>query len=464
MRGSDNPPHPSRRQFLQSSAAISAAGLSLALPARSARARPREKPIATNLIFMVADGMSHGTLALGDLLSRRLHNKRSNWINLMQHERVSRALIDTHSADSFVTDSAAASSAWSIGSLVNNGAIAITPDGAPVTPLWLRAKESGRATGLVTTTRVTHATPAGFAANVPLRSSENDIAAQLIDRKYDLILGGGARHFTALDLSGHTVARTREELNALDHTNTNPILGLFADAHMSFDIERPEHEPSLEEMTRFALRHLAARNAGGFTLQIEGGRVDHAAHNNDAGALLHDQLAFDRAVATAAEFALSRDNTLLIITTDHATANPALTDYTAAGARGFDRILGSKNSFEWIEAAVSRTNDRSAEALAAIVESATALTIEAHEAQVLARWIDGEKVDPFALAGKGYGPLGSVLANHTAIAFLSPNHTSDFVELTALGPGADRIPPCLQINEVHDVIRAALDLSPAKPM
>ncbi len=448
----------SRRGFL---AAGVAGGAALTLPARPAAARPPERATAANLIFMVADGMSAGTLALGDLLHRRLHGRPSRWIELLANERVIRSFVDTRSADSIVTDSAASATAWSIGSLVNNGAINVTPDGDARSPILLRAREGGRATGLVTTTRVTHATPAAFIANNPSRNNEDDIAAQILDRRPDLVLGGGARYFSTLPLDGPSVLRTRAELLAHAPREPDRILGLFANSHLSYAVERPEHEPSLEEMTRYALRALSPRK-GGFVLQIEGGRVDHAAHNNDPAGLLFDQLAFDRAVAAAAEFALGRDDTLLIVTTDHGTANPALTDYTGAGEAGFERIHGFKHSFEWIEAVVKQSPDRGPEFMARTVEQATGIIIRPEESQLLARWVAGEPVDPYTLANAKFGPLGSVIANHTAIAFLSPNHTCDFVELTALGPGADRLRPYTAIHEIHEVLTAALDLAPAR--
>ncbi len=452
----------SRRGFLTATG-LGAAGLSLGLPARRADAAPQERRTASNLIFMVADGMSAGTLAMGNLLHQQIHAKRSSWIDLMHNERTVRALIDTRSADSFVTDSAASASAWSVGSLVNNGAISTLPDGKPLSPILLTAKEAGLATGLVTTTRVTHATPAAFAANVDDRNLEQEIATQLLDRGFDLVMGGGARFFKGLPLDAHRVIRSRDEMHALAPDENEHILGIFTDSHMHFEVERPDSEPSLVEMTHFALRNLSKRK-GGFSLQIEGGRVDHAGHNNDPAGLLYDQLAFDAAVAAAAEFALSRDDTLLIITTDHGTANPALTDYTTAGAAGFERVHAFKQSFEWIEAQVARSSDRSAQFMAQLVQQATSIDISDDEAGLLARWVAGDRVDPFTLANAKFGPLGSIISNHTAIAFLSPNHTCDFVELTALGPGSSRIRPQMAINEVHEVLRAALDLPGPKAL
>src|SRR5690606_13249345 len=144
----------------------------------------------------------------------------------------------------------------------------------------------------VTTTRITHATPAAFIANVPDRGREDDVARQMLERGVDVALGGGARHFAPERLAaqrGLRVVRTRDELLGLDAA-PGPVLGLFARSHMPYTLDRSESEPTLAEMARAALERLE-RHGGGFIVQIEGGRVDQAAHNNDAGAMVADQLA-----------------------------------------------------------------------------------------------------------------------------------------------------------------------------
>ena len=154
-----------------------------------------ERQRARNAIFMAVDGMSIGTLSLADLHSRRTLGRSLHWLKLLSREGVRRALCYTSPLGGGVTDSAAASSAWSTGILVNNEAVNWTPHGDQPRPLLVRAKERGIATGLVTTTRITHATPAGFIANVPHRDMERDIAEQMVVRGLDLAMGGGAKYF-----------------------------------------------------------------------------------------------------------------------------------------------------------------------------------------------------------------------------------------------------------------------------
>lgn len=421
---------------------------------------------AKNLIFMVSDGMSMGTLQLADLHIRQTRDRSSHWLSLIQtNPAIRRSVIDTASFNSLVTDSAAAATAWGLGALVENGKIGETPDRSAKSPLLLRAKEAGKACGLVTTTRITHATPAGFACNIfgGNRNDEVPIAQQLVERGYHLLLGGGrnrfAEHLQPSQWLGNVTDLSKRIVSdrSLNFTSRERLIGLFSDSHMAYELDRPDDQPSLADMSKAALDWLDA-SPSGFVVQIEGGRVDHAAHNNDAGSLIADQVAFDDALGVALEFVSSRDDTLLIVTTDHGNANPGLTDYTRMGIEGFARLEGITRSFDWILDELKDVPAADTERTHAIIELATNISVSRRDLEIIRRWRSGDAVDPFLLANRNAGPLGSILANYTKVAFLSPNHTADYVELTALGPGADRFRPVMQIHSVHDSMCEAVDL------
>lgn len=474
-----------RRGFL---AGVGAAGLaaSMGIPgARTARASvsAAARGPAKNLIFLCSDGMSFGTLTLADLLIQSRHGRRSHWMQLIDRTRdkssgVSRALLDTRSANALVTDSGAAACAWGCGELFDNGAMGHTPDGRTPVPIMPHAKQSGKFVGVATTTRVTHATPAGFCCNVPGgRNAEHDIADQMIERGIDLILGGGRSRFRDMDAvrsRGYHAMTARDELLALTgRPATHPrVLGLFSDSHMAYDIDRqndPEInrlQPTLAEMTDAAIRIAHASDAGsnyGFLIQIEGGRVDHAAHSNDAVALIHDQAAFDDAVRVALDFASSRDDTLVIVTTDHGNANPGLTDYTSRGIEGFENLVaGGKRSMEWAFEQLGRAP--SVERIEEILRAATGIELTRDELLLVNRWLGGAKPHPFELGNANGGPVGAVLANHTKVAFLSPNHTSDAVEVTTIGAGAARYTGVMTMPDMHAAMVESLGLPPARPL
>lgn len=456
-------PSVSRRSFLAAGAA-SAAALSLPRTAQ-ARAGSSRAPTVRNLIFLVSDGMSTGTLTLADLMVRERDGIPSRWCDMFAMDGARRSVVRTDSANSMVTDSAAASTAWGIGERVNNGAIGFTPDRRMPEPILHRAKRAGKATGLVTTATLSHATPAGWACNVPTgRGDEANIARQMIERQYDLLLGGGRKFYTDETLAGDADAAkvfTREELLAVPSDREGRLVGVFSDSHMSYELDRGDNEPHLAEMARVAIDRLS-RHADGFVLQIEGGRIDHAAHANDAGSLVHDQIAFDRALGVALDFAAGRDDTLVITTTDHANANPGLTEYTRTGRAGFLRLAAWKHSFEWINRRLSAT-EKTPEDHRRVIAEATNIELDDDELATVMRWRSGQSVIPFRGLDKDHGPLGSVLANHNSVSFISGNHTADHVEQTAFGPGADAIPPVLHLADMHTVMVGLLDLPPALP-
>jgi alkaline phosphatase len=455
-----------RRSFLgvsAATAALLAAGAPLARAQKGNTGRPA-RGAARNLIFLVSDGMSIGTFQLAERV-RELHQGRtSNWARLINTEGAHTTFAFTRSANSEVTDSAAASSAWSVGVPVNSGSICVLPDGRPGEPILLRARRSGRATGLVTTTRLTHATPAAFATVAKSRNLEGDIAQQLIDNRIDLLLGGGAKHFpkTLLDSAGPaTFLRSAVDLASLGRAQPGDrrLIGLFADDHMAYEVDRKRtDEPSLADMSRAAIRHLSSMPGQGFALQIEAARVDHAAHICDPAGILHDQLAFDDAVQVALDFALARTDTLVIVTTDHGNAAPSL---TIGGRSRLDSIVNANASFDTLFARIKeaeRENNRIPEHVHELVREATGVTLKSTELAILMRSFSDEAVNPFEDLRNPANVLGSLLANHNGVAFASGSHTAEPVLVTAIGPGSAAIPALGHLTDTHHAVAAAMDL------
>lgn len=409
---------------------------------------------AKNIIFLVSDGMSTGTLTAADHMLQRQFNRRSKWMELYETNRANRFLMDMASRDSLVTDSAAAASSWGCGYRVNNGALNMSPDEEPYETVLEIFRNSGKATGLVTTTEVTHATPAGFAANVPERGMQDEIAKQYFERGYDVILGGGSRHFdpderddgedlfTQFENNGYQVVRSKDQLMNYRGSD-DKVLGTFYPGHVPYTTdhlninEYKETIPSLAEMTEVALERLAGHDEG-FIMQIEGGRVDHAAHGNDVAGLIYDQIAFDDAVAKAVEFAEGRDDTLVIVTTDHGNANPGLNG-AGAGYRDsndmFDRIQNFRRTNSWIlselngDSTLSDIKDR--------IHYATDIDIREIEAEYLQKALNDEYEAIYRVRSRPSAVLSAIQANYTAFNWIGSAHTSDYVELASFGPGSE---------------------------
>jgi alkaline phosphatase len=454
----------SRRRFLQAGA-LGALALGASPWTRAAR---RSAGAARNAVVLVSDGMSIGTLSLTDQFLQRRDGRGSAWLDLLRDGVAHRGAMATDSLDSLVTDSAAAASAWGSGHRVNNRSLNVAPDGTPHRPLYDYARAAGRRTGLVTTATITHATPAGFAVNLPDRNDEQAIAAAYLAGDIELLLGGGFPFFAAerradgIDLAGrfahrgYSVVRTADKLGAAP---PGPVLGLFADGHLPFEADRlatPELKaavPSLAELTRFALARLA-RDDRGFLLQVEGARVDHAAHDNDLAGLLFDQIAFDDAVAVAREFAFSRDDTLVVVCTDHGNANPGLNGdgngYRNTN-RAFDRVQQFRRTNRWVidQLGPDVTTDR----IHVAVRTATGLTLSSEEVALLQRALRREHVDAYRVRSGALVTLGQLLANHVSVGWNGTAHTSDLVEVAAFGPGAEAFAGIYHATGLHDRIR-----------
>ena len=161
-----------RRSFLGAAGAGSLFLLPGNLAAESAEPIvPASAASARNIIFLVVDGMNTGTWSIANHFSRRYRKRDTEWVRLYQEQALTRGLMETGSSNSLVTDSGAAGSSWACGHRVNNGAINITPDGNAIEPILVTAKKLGKKTGLVSTTRITHATPATFATSATSSNS-----------------------------------------------------------------------------------------------------------------------------------------------------------------------------------------------------------------------------------------------------------------------------------------------------
>ncbi len=197
------------------------------------------------LIFLVGDGMPLGVIrAMHEINTVGFGNSGSNMYSVMRDHRTVASYMGTKSLSSLVTDSAPASAAWSTGSHTANGMLARLPDGTPLKTIMEILKGRGLSTGLVTTTRLTHATPAAWVSHNINRDAEDAIAADYFDFKPDVLFGGGSKHFDPAKRSDHSYLFTefasanydvlinRDELVSYIASSSRKILGLFHSSHM----------------------------------------------------------------------------------------------------------------------------------------------------------------------------------------------------------------------------------------
>jgi alkaline phosphatase len=326
---------------------------------------------AKNIILMIGDGMGVTTVTAARIYDgqRRGQDGPSNKLNMEQLPYA--AFSRTYSADALVTDSAPSASAMTAGIKSNNEMLGLsskavyndcsTQAANTVTSIFETAEAKGLATGIVTTTRITHATPGAAYAHSVNRDWESDkdmgdnvgkgckdIADQLVNWPagdgFEVVLGGGRLKFlpeTVADPedakkmgdrkdkrnlieewtkkdNNHVFVMDKTGFDAVDVKSGAKMLGLFETGHMKYEADRASDkkgEPSLAEMTAKAIDRLQQSDKG-YVLMIEGGRIDHAHHATNAARALEDTIAFDQAVKVALD-KTNRDDTLIIVTADH---------------------------------------------------------------------------------------------------------------------------------------------------
>lgn len=285
--------------------------------------------VVKNVILMIGDGMGVQQVTAARVASQGVDGV----LNLDKLKYT--GFVKTHSANNLVTDSAAAGTALATGVKTNNTFISLDPEQKKLKSLLTLAQEKGKKVGLVTTTRLTDATPATFGAHSVSRKYEDEIAEELVSNDINLLMGGGLDTFGAdlftrepkrgsvirqAEENGYTFIDTADELREV--SDEEKLLGIFNFGDLNFYNDRFDFEPGLAEMSQKALDLLA--NDNGFFLMIEAGRIDDASHLNDAEDTIADTIEFDEAVGVVIDFAAKTEDTLVIITADHQTGGFAL--------------------------------------------------------------------------------------------------------------------------------------------
>lgn len=370
--------------------------------------------------------------------------------------------VKTYMANSVITDSAAAATAFATGHKTTGGFLSVgprtkdlltgfLPTADPYEPLATvleGARLEGKATGLVATCRVSHATPAAHASHIHDRDLDNEIMEQIVYQEIDVVFGGGKQHLLptnqggkrkdgenllqVLRERGYQFAETQAEMAALTSGNA---WGLFASDHMAADIDRAEFapkEPSLADMTAKAIE-LLSEDPEGFFLMVEGSQVDWAGHANDPIHMVTDFLAFDRAVEIALNFAKADGDTLVIAFPDHNTGALSI-------GHGSTSVSSSETKVENVTAPLMRMRI-TANGLSSKVGSD--LTEKNIREKIQEWWgINATAQDAkqilYLHKKKGASlknALGEVISrNHTVFGWTTHSHTGEDVPLWAYGP------------------------------
>ncbi len=414
------------------------------------------------IFIMIGDGMGKGQRALAQGYAEYKGIKTPLVMNAFPVS----GTVTTRSLNADITDSAAAGTALATGHKTNNGMLSVTPEGEALKTIIEEAEDLGFSTGIVTTTSITNATPAAFASHVESRAYDADIALDYLDSGVDFFAGGGNQYFLpssysgGLDAAGALLASGRGDerdlvsefadagyktfigaRGALDFASYVPsagdkVLASFVNSHMPYELDRTASlpAPSLETMTQKAVETLAF-DSDGFVLMVEGGRIDHACHINDAASAIRETLAFDDAVSAAYDFYTRHpEETLIVVVADHETGGLRfeLSDVEFARIDAINVSIQGK-----VQTAYS--GDREA-FYSFIAESLGLADLNTRERGIIDEAFDAaDKADP----EKGYGSVvalavSDIVSRRVGVKWSDTAHTAASVPLTAVGLNADR--------------------------
>jgi len=289
----------------------------------TAQAKPK------NVIFLIGDGMSFEQVNVGGMYANGQAGTLSFELFPYNGE------LTTYAADAAVTDSAAAATALATGVKVNNGVVslAIPGDGSELETLLEYFKARGKSTGLVTTTYMTHATPAGFGAHETNRNNNAQIADDYrLQTQPNVLFGGGANGMTVgeFENAGYIVVTDYAGMQALDTETATMVCGQFGSGYLPYEYDGLGSLPHLSEMTTTALSILD-NDPDGFFLMVEGGRIDHACHSNDIRRAVLEVVEFDNVVQVAIDWAAGRTDTLILVAADHETGGLTVLNNNGVG-------------------------------------------------------------------------------------------------------------------------------------
>jgi len=271
-----------------------------------------------NVILMIGDGMGATQIAAALTANK-------GQLNLFNCKFS--GFCTTHSSEDYITDSAAGATAIACGIKTYNAAIGVDDNKVSVKTILEKALDKNMGTGLVSTSAITHATPASFIAHQPHRNMYEEIAADFLKTDIDVFIGGGYDHFAKrkdgrnlaaeLKQKGYTVL---QDINQIKTVKSGKLAGLTAPEHNGRVAERKD---MLQVATQTALNVLSTKK-NGFFLMVEGSQIDWGGHANDITYIIEETLDFDKAIGIALEFAAKDKNTLVVITADHETGGLTL--------------------------------------------------------------------------------------------------------------------------------------------
>lgn len=399
----------------------------------------KEDAKVKNIIVLVGDGMGAAAVK-----AYRMFKDNPNTI-AEEKTLFDSILVGTLSTNSIdpkenITDSAASATAYATGRKTINGALSIDTHHKPFPTVLEKAKKLGKSTGLVVTSELSHATPAAFATHYVDRDHHENISDQLFDNQYqnrpmvDVLLGGGRKYFQrssrnlieAFKAQDYHFVDNRQDLLK---SNSQQLLGIFAEEGLARNWDRGEQIPSLVDMTQVALKQLS-QNPQGFFLVVEASQIDWAAHDNDIIGILAEMEDFERALKAVLDFAKNDKQTLVIATADHETGGLSIGS-KASGKDVYHWNFDVLKTFKYTPEKIARLAIENQDIIAEF-EKATSLKLTAKEKRRLKK-VKLKKHE------KVYRAINKIISKRSFTGWTTYGHTGEDVYLYAYGPQSHRL-------------------------
>ncbi len=433
--------------------------------------QPEAPKRAKNVILFVGDGMGVSTItAIRIHAGQKLGQSGEEHILAME-SLPHTALSKTYNTNQQVSDSAGTATAFMTGQKTKAGVINVGPEAdrndcagslsAPLESFLLQAADQGYSTGVVSTARLTHATPAATYSNSPNRDWESlsdlpenarsegctPIAAQmeaaLSSGRLDIAMGGGKGKFESgvEERVGGTFVGDKNSLSQVNTQTQLPLLGLFSNSHMEFVRAKDETnlEPSIADMAVKAIDRLEAEGNGYF-LMVEGGRIDHGHHAGRAELALDEGVALDEAIAaTLSKVDLSE--TLIIVTADHSHVF-TIAGYPSRGNPILGTVKGNDDTGHPNGENVLGTDDQPYTTLGYQNGPGAVEGIRNPDTR------PGEVIVQKAAIPTGYVSNGEQRHSET--------HAGEDVPVFAIGPSSDLVSGVMEQNVIYHIMREAM--------
>ncbi len=413
-----------------------------------------------NLVLMITDGTSTSLLATARWYKRYLSDSLDLALNLDPYLC---GLVQSRLSNSIIPDSAPAMSGYVTGVPSRAGNLSIYPEphpGQDVVPtdpdmafhpaktiLEASKSELGKASGIVVTCHLDHATPAACASHTAGRGRAFDIAWQMVSNDVDILFGGGNRYINeemAQTLEKAGIKLHRDDYGSFKSIRSGKHWALFGESDTQYELERNRDEqPSLSEMTAKALEVLS-KDKDGFFLMVEGSKVDYGAHSKDVAATVTEFIEFDKAFGKVLEFAKKDGNTTIVVLPDHGNSGITLGDahYSNYSSKGVDSMFVYMKDFKATSSTLASivSKCKTVDEIKSVFKEKMNIELKPQEFVAVIAALNRTESDYMKISGSRnlQSVIASIMQSRTHIGFTSGNHTGEDVFLAVYNPNGQR--------------------------